>query len=147
MLDFLKPKKGRPETWRRLCWWQHVLHRLLYDLSPIRRCYWCGRWYLSGSRFTEYCSKQCCDEELDRLKLTKRRHVGGKLWWLQINGPDVWANSRVWHDQGVPLPYIIRYDLYEEGEWIATFKGAELARGNLADCIEACQQHEEESES
>lgn len=78
---------------------------------------------------------------------TKGTHIGGKLWWLQINGPEVWANSCVWHDEGVPLPYTLRYDLDEEGEWIATFEGAELARGNLIDCMEVCQEHEIVDES
>lgn len=38
MFDFLKPQKGRPRTWRRLCWLEHALHCLVYDLLPVRRC-------------------------------------------------------------------------------------------------------------
>ena len=63
MLEFLKPQKGRPTTWRRFRWWERAVHRLVYDLLPVRRCYWCGRWYVSHYRYAEYCSGTCAGED------------------------------------------------------------------------------------
>ncbi len=67
MLDFLKPEKVKPLSFRPMLWWQRLLHRVVYDGVPFRRCYWCGRWYVSCRRYVEHCSRQCNDEEFDWL--------------------------------------------------------------------------------
>lgn len=67
LFAFLKPEKerGRERFWKRLAWWQRAVRWFVYGL-PVRRCCWCGRPFWGGlDPWREYCSKTCCDEEID----------------------------------------------------------------------------------
>ena len=63
------------------------------------------------------------------------------LKWHQTDSGAIQADSQIWHDQGVALPYVIVYDIVED-IWIASFEGGEVSRGTLDEVIYLCQQED-----
>ena len=63
-------------NWVRLTRWQRFKRFWNYYINPWRPCVVCGkrfynsdfwRWYSIKWGIPEYCSKACCDEEMDSL--------------------------------------------------------------------------------
>ena len=64
------------------------------------------------------------------------------LLWSQndFESPIV-ADSAIYHDGGVPLPYSIEYDVVE-AVWVASFEGAEIGRGTMQEVVQLCKLEE-----
>ncbi len=58
------------------------------------------------------------------------------LLWRQDDNGNLTADSEVWHDEGVALPYTVEFD----GEqWAADFEGAVIFRGSLGMALSGCE--------
>lgn len=67
------------------------------------------------------------------------------LNWHNGDKPvEIRGGSKVYTDEGGPLPYVIRY-CPGQRVWWAEFECTELARGTLSDCIAACEVAEDEA--
>lgn len=66
------------------------------------------------------------------------------LAWIPNGDEYGWmiASSRVFHDEGGGLAYVLQHDNDCDGTWVATFEGAEIAAGSLEFCVEECAKSE-----
>jgi hypothetical protein len=56
-------------------------------------------------------------------------------WEIDVESETLRAPSRVFHDDGSPLYYVVRQ---LSNAWEAKFEGSTLAIGTLDECLAAC---------